>query len=230
MVSFHNDENHWQITSLVTKKSLFTVTHALFHIPCIIKHGRVTEEIYLWSIGSLQRDYIRGDSCCTGKYQEITLTGFVLKNWYSAIHREIGVRYVSETKMHMLWDGSIPDTFLTRRSENDSTLGRPRLENANISWESPFHTVIRFMVTSCHQISGRNVLCSISSSWLKPLMENFKVPRNAQKLAEHSHFSSDLLHGTVHHPTKFQADSWNFVRVITVTSSLWPGPSLLWKF
>ena len=29
---FVTRENHWQITSLVTKKSLFTVTHALFFI------------------------------------------------------------------------------------------------------------------------------------------------------------------------------------------------------
>ena len=35
---------------------------------------------------------------------------------------------------------------ITRRSENDSTLGRPRSENANISWVWPFHTVIWFMI------------------------------------------------------------------------------------
>ena len=29
---FVTRENHWQITPLVTKKSLFTVTHALFFI------------------------------------------------------------------------------------------------------------------------------------------------------------------------------------------------------
>ena len=32
---FVTRENHWQITPLVTKKSLFTVTHALFFISCI---------------------------------------------------------------------------------------------------------------------------------------------------------------------------------------------------
>ena len=33
-----------------------------------------------------------------------------------------------------------------RRSENDSTLGQLRSENANISWVWPFHTMICFMV------------------------------------------------------------------------------------
>ena len=33
-----------------------------------------------------------------------------------------------------------------RRSENDSTLGRPSSENANVSWVWSFHTVIRVMV------------------------------------------------------------------------------------
>ena len=36
--------------------------------------------------------------------------------------------------------------------------------------------------------------------------------------------NSDLLHDTVHHPIKFQANSWNPSRVRAVTSSLRPGP------
>ena len=36
----------------------------------------------------------------------------------------------------------------TRRSENDSTLGRPRSENAKIRWVWPFHTVVCFMIKS----------------------------------------------------------------------------------
>ena len=39
-----------------------------------------------------------------------------------------------------------------------------------------------------------------------------------------------LHHHTVNHATKFQADSWNLLRVKAVTSSLGPGPSLFWKF
>ena len=117
----------------------------------------------------------------------------------------------------------------TRRSENDSTLGRPRSENVNISWVWPFHTGNRFMV-NCIQISVRNVISSLSSSWPKPVMENFKVPWNEQKLAEYGQFNSDLLHHTVHHPTKFRADSWNPYRVKAVTLSLRPGSSLFWKF
>ena len=42
--------------------------------------------------------------------------------------------------------------------------------------------------------------------------------------------SNHLLHHTVHHPTKFQADSWNPWRVKGAMSSLRPGPSLFWEF
>ena len=38
-----------------------------------------------------------------------------------------------------------------------------------------------------------------------------------------------LLHETVHHPTKFQADTCNPWRVRVVASSLRPDPSLSWK-
>ena len=40
------------------------------------------------------------------------------------------------------------------------------------------------------------------------LFWNFKIPWNAQKLAEHGPFlNSDLLHNTVHNPTEFQTDT-----------------------
>ena len=97
-------------------------------------------------------------------------------------------------------------------------------ECGHTQWSASWQT------TPCQQISGRNVISSISSSWPKPIMEDFKVPWNSQKLAEHGHFSSDLLHGTLHHLTKFQVDSRNPERVKAVTSSLGPGPSLFWKF
>ena len=32
---------------------------------------------------------------------------------------------------------------------------------------------------------------------------------NLQKFAQHGNFKNNLLHGTVHYPTKFQANSWN---------------------
>ena len=67
----------------------------------------------------------------------------------------------------------------------DSTQGRPRSENANISWGWPFHTVILFMVNT---ISGYYVISLISSSWPKPIMANFKFPLNTQKLADHDRF------------------------------------------
>ena len=50
-------------------------------------------------------------------------------------------------------------------------------------------------IASCHQISGHNVISShfliwviIPKNWSKPIMENIKVPCNAQKLAMHGHF------------------------------------------
>ena len=43
-------------------------------------------------------------------------------------------------------------------------------------------------------------------------MENFKVPWNVQNLSEYDHFYSNLLHGTVHHPTIFQANKLKFFK------------------
>ena len=41
----------------------------------------------------------------------------------------------------------------------------------------------------------------------KPIMENFKVPWNTQKWLRIAIFKSDMLHYTLHHPTKIQSDS-----------------------
>ena len=103
----------------------------------------------------------------------------------------------------------MPSTIETRRSENDSTFSGPKLENVNIncvaiSYSDPLHGKLS---VSCDQIPGRNVITSIPSSWPKPFLENCKVPWIAQKLTQYGLLSSDLLHGTVHHKTKFQADS-----------------------
>ena len=51
-----------------------------------------------------------------------------------------------------------PRQNVTRRSENDSTLGWPGSENANISRVWPFHTVIRFMV-NCIMPPNFRLLC-----------------------------------------------------------------------
>ena len=47
-------ENHWQITPLVTKKSLFTVTHALFFISAIVNIMDADGLATQWSILSFQ--------------------------------------------------------------------------------------------------------------------------------------------------------------------------------
>ena len=50
----------------------------------------------------------------------------------------------------------------------------------------------------------------VRQTWSKkPIMENFlswKVPWKTQKKPNMAISYTDLLHGTVHHPTKFKAD------------------------
>ena len=119
----------------------------------------------------------------------------------------------------------------TRLSENDSTLGRPRSENVNISWVWPMHTgSASWQTASCHQISGRNVITLILPSWPKPIIENFKVPWTAQKLAMHGHLSSHLLQGTCIILRIFRPITEILKIVRAVTFSLGPVPSLFWNF
>ena len=40
-------------------------------------------------------------------------------------------------------------------------------------------------------------------------LHNFEVPWNTRKLTEQSHFSGDVPHGIMDHPTEFQVNSWN---------------------
>ena len=63
-----------------------------------------------------------------------------------------------------------------------------------------------------------------SSSWSRLMIEKFRGTR--KNWPSKAILKSDLLHGTVHHSTKFQADSWNPPRVRAVTSFLRPAPSL----
>ena len=76
------------------------------------------------------------------------------------------------------------------------------------------------------------MISSVPSSWSKPIVEiSYEKFRGTRKnWPSMAIFSNDLLHGTVHHPTKFQANSWKPLRVKAVTSSLGPSPSLFWKF
>ena len=120
-----------------------------------------------------------------------------------------------------------------RRWKNDSTIpsaGRDQkmwtLAECGhfIQWSASWQTA------SCHQISGPNVISPILPSWPNPIKENVKVPWNAQKWPSMAIWSSHLLHGTMHDPTKFQANNSNTLRVRAVTFSFGPVPSLFWKF
>ena len=93
-----------------------------------------------------------------------------------------------------------------------------------IQWSASWQTA------SCHQMSGRNVISPILPSWPNPIIENLKVPWNAQNWPSMAILSNHLLHGTMYHPTKFQANNWNTLRLRAVTFSLGPVPSLFWKF
>ena len=57
----------------------------------------------------------------------------------------------------------------------------------------------------------------------------FKAVWNKKILAEHCHFFSNLHHSTVHHSTKFKADTWNPQRVTAITLSFRPISGLSWK-
>ena len=54
-------------------------------------------------------------------------------------------------------------------------------------------------------------------------MDDFKVPLTHENRPSIAIFDSYLLHATVHHPAKFQADTLRPQRVRTATSSLRPG-------
>ena len=121
----------------------------------------------------------------------------------------------------------------TRRSEKDSTLGWPRSENAlrnklsmAISYSDPLHGKLH------HATKFQAVmwfpqfhLPGLSLSWKISMFRG--TPKDWPSMPI---LSSDLLHGTVHHFTKFHAGSWNPLRFRAVKSSLGPVPSLFWKF
>ena len=66
-----------------------------------------------------------------------------------------------------------------------------------IEWSASWQTA------SCHQIWHYCIISTISSFWPETIMENFKVPCNMQNWPSMAILSSNLLHGTVHHPTNF---------------------------
>ena len=119
----------------------------------------------------------------------------------------------------------------TRRSENDSTLGRPRSQNVNISWVWPLHTGSASSQTaSCHQISGRNVISPITPSWPKPIIEYFKfrgLHKNWPNMAILVAICFKVLCIILRN---FRPITEILKRPRTVTLSLGPVSSLFWKF
>ena len=97
---------------------------------------------------------------------------------------------------------------ITRRSENDSTLDRPRAENANNSWVWPFHTVIRFMVI-CMKFQAIMWFPQFHLPGPSLLWKISKFHGTRKNWPSMAIWSSDLLCGTVYHPNNFQADGWN---------------------
>ena len=97
----------------------------------------------------------------------------------------------------------------TRRSENYSTLGRPRLENANICWAWPFQILISFLIHCIMpQFTSLLIWIDFPWTWSKALRIKSKVPADVQKFPSMTILKSDLRHDTVHHSTKCQSNSW----------------------
>ena len=120
----------------------------------------------------------------------------LLGKWYCWSHF---VQYLYILKSH------------TRRSEKDSTLGRPRSENGNISWVWPFHTVIPLMVNCIIPPRFQAViwfpqfhLSGPSLSW--KISKFYRRCKNWPSMAT---LNRNLLHVAMHHLIKFEADTLN---------------------
>ena len=79
-------------------------------------------------------------------------------------------------------------TSITRRSENNSTLGWPKSEHANIGWAWPFQIVITRHGTLHHATKFQVIM------WFHPISQHESCSRlnpimDKQKLTEHSHFA-----------------------------------------
>ena len=148
-------------------------------------------------------------------------------NWFEISHIEL-CNWVSEwvIKFNGLsrtelcnWNYEVPTVEFTRCSENDSTLGWPRSENANFSWVWPFHAIsmLRFVV---NYIMPPNFTpwCHFLNFIFLAQAYHEKFQSSVERAIGRTWPEGDLLHGTVHYPTKLQADSWNPWRIRAVTS------------
>ena len=91
----------------------------------------------------------------------------------------------------------------------------------HISWVWLFHTVIRFMPPN---FRPECFLAQAYHGKFQSSVERAKIGR-ARPFKK-----TGLLHHTVHHPTISRPIAGTLKRVKAVTSSLGPGPSLIWKF
>ena len=135
--------------------------------------------------------------------------------WHCPKITNMATKKISHAHKLIMWSLTriastvFPESW-TRRSENDSTLGRPRSENANISWVWPFHTVIRCMV-NYYATKSQAVMWFPQFHLLRPSL-SWKVTKfrgTRKNWLSMTILNSDLLHHTVHHPAKFQAHSSN---------------------
>ena len=120
---------------------------------------------------------------------------------------------------------------ITRCAANDTTLAWPTSENMNIGEAWLLEIVINFMPRCIVPPNFRPILdflkekvdsiihkSSIIHKTRSKFIEIFKFYGTRQNWPSTAILNSDLVHGTVYHPTKTQADVWNPLRFRAVTS------------
>ena len=112
------------------------------------------------------------------------------------------------------------------------------MECTKIGWAHPFSITICFMVlciTPPHFRPIAEILrVRVVTLLLRPALSlswkisKFHAMQNNQ--LSMAIINSEMLHGTVHYPTKFQADSWNPWKVRVVTSFGTDGMTDWWQY
>ena len=132
-----------------------------------------------------------------------------------ATSRAHGAGALIEKKAPPCSGGGLGTTLGIKRLENDSTLGRPQSENANIGWAWPFQIVIHFNGTLHHTTKFQAIVWIPCISTMGHLpgpslpRKILKFRRTSKNWPSMAMLNNGLLHGTVYHSAKFQADSWN---------------------
>ena len=147
---------------------------------------------------------------------------FEASRWHSLIFKSTQMHLINSSFVEDLWPFkinvyhwgkfSVLCQWITKRLENDSTLGRSRSYKANTGAAWPFQIVICFMVHCIIQPNFRPWCDFLTfpnmshhpSGLVQAYYGKFHVLWNAQKLAKHGHFTLKPASCTMHHPTKFQ--------------------------